>query len=214
MVLNLIFRVLEGGSVKKERKYDLLMHISISVMFSLFLFYYHFLSFLFFYSLFFFLSSPLGSSFSLIQATSLLFILLNCMGFLHFVPKASPIVFVFLWTSLQDYPLNHQLPDHYLYPKHACCTTPHFMTKFLILFLLFPHSVLLEWIRIEGSPSTYPYGMHRVVPTLCLHLWGKMPSQQGIFPKRCKQRVGTTRCMPQGQVEGEPSILIHSSKTE
>ena len=100
MVLNLTFRVLEGGSIKRERKDGLLMHGSISAMFSLFLFYYHFLSFLFFYSLFFFISSPVGSSFSLLKATSPLFILLDCMGFLHFVPKASPTVFGFLWTSL------------------------------------------------------------------------------------------------------------------
>ena len=39
MVLNLIFRVLEGGSVKRERKDGLLMHASISAMFSLFPFF-------------------------------------------------------------------------------------------------------------------------------------------------------------------------------
>ena len=114
MVLNLIFRVLEGGSVKRERKDGLLMHASISAMFSLFPFFYYFLSFLFFYSLFFFLSSPLDSSFSLLKATFPLFILLDSMGFLPFVPKASPTVFGFLWTSLQDYPLTRWLSRHYL----------------------------------------------------------------------------------------------------
>ena len=39
MVLNLIFRVLEGRSVKRERKDGLLMHASISAMFSLFPFF-------------------------------------------------------------------------------------------------------------------------------------------------------------------------------
>jgi len=48
MVLNLIFRVLEGGSVERERKDDLLMHASISTVFSLFPFF--FTTFFLFYS--------------------------------------------------------------------------------------------------------------------------------------------------------------------
>ena len=53
MVLDSIYRVLEGGSVKRERKDVLLMHASISAVFSLspFLPLFFFL-FLFYYSVF------------------------------------------------------------------------------------------------------------------------------------------------------------------
>ena len=56
MVLDSIYRVLEGGSVKRERKDVLLMHASISAVFSLSPFLPLF--FFFFYSItqFFFLS--------------------------------------------------------------------------------------------------------------------------------------------------------------
>ena len=45
-------------------------------------------------------------------------------------------------------------------------------------------SHLTKWIRVWVSLSSYLYGMHQVVLTLCLPLLGEMPSQQGIFPKR------------------------------
>ena len=53
------------------------------------------------------------------------FIPLNSMGFLPFIPRASPTVFGSLWASLQACPLTHQLPSHYLYSDCACCTTLH-----------------------------------------------------------------------------------------
>ena len=43
---------------------------------------------------------------------------------------------------------------------------------------------LPEWIRAWAPLSTYLYGIYQVVPSLYLPLLGKMPSQQGIFPKR------------------------------
>ena len=51
------------------------------------------------------------------------FILLDFMGFLPFVPKASSTIFSFLWAFLEDYPLTRRLPGHYLCSKCACCTT-------------------------------------------------------------------------------------------
>ena len=136
-----------------------------------------------------FSSYPLHGFFlPLLRATSLLFILLDSMGFLPFVPKASP-TFFFLGTFLQDYPLTHWLPDHYLHLECVCYTTPHSRTKLLILFLPFLLSILLEWIRIRVSLFTYSYGMHRVVQALCLPLLGELPSQQGIFPKEGLTRI-------------------------
>ena len=182
MVLDSIYRVPKGGSVKKERKDGLLMHASIFAVFSLF-FFYHFLSILFYYSQFFFLSSLWVLPFSSYGYLSP-FILLNSMGFLPFVPKVSPAVFGFLWVSLQDYPLTCWLPGHYLSLECACCTTPYSWAKLLVLFLHFPLFVLPEWIRIGGSLSTHPYSMHQVVQAFCLPLLGEMPSQQGIFPQK------------------------------
>ena len=72
MVLDSIYRVLEGWSVKREKKDGLLMYASISEVFSLFLFY-HFLSFLFYYSLVFLPILSMGSS-PLLRATFPLFI--------------------------------------------------------------------------------------------------------------------------------------------
>ena len=144
-------------------------------------------SFLFFSdSFFFFFSySPLHGFLFLFMATSLPFRLLDSMGFLPFVPKASSTIFSFLWAFLEDYPLTHRLLGHYLCSKCACCTTLHSRTKLFVLFLPLPLFVLPAWIRIGGSLSLYyPYGMHQVTPSLCLPLLGEIPSQQSIFPKR------------------------------
>ena len=48
-----------------------------------------------------------------------------------------PTVFGFLWASLQDYPLTCRLSSHYFCPECVGCTTPHFQTKLLVLFLTF-----------------------------------------------------------------------------
>ena len=155
--------------------------------FSLPFFFYHFVffSFLLWFFFFFFSYSPLRGFLFLFMATSLPFILLDSMGFLPFVPKASSTIFSFLWAFLEDYPLTHRLPGHYLCSKCACCTTLHSRTELFVLFLPLPLFVLPAWIRIGGSLSLYyPYGMHQVTPALCLPLLGEIPSQQSIFPKR------------------------------
>ena len=54
----------------------------------------------------------------------------------------------------------------------------------LFCFSPLPLYALPEWIRIGGSFSTYPYGMHQVVSAICFSLLGEIPSQKGIFPKR------------------------------
>ena len=136
MVLDSIYRVSGGGSVKRERKGGLLMHTFIFAVSSLFLIYHFFFS----HSLFFLLSFPWVLP-PLLKATSLLFIWLHSMRFLPFVPKASPTIFG-LWASLHVYPLTCWLPGHYICPECACYTTPHSWTKLLILFLPFPLSVL------------------------------------------------------------------------
>ena len=101
------------------------------IILSLFFFFFSFLyvSFLL-YSLFFFFFPSLCvylplSLYTLFMATFLPFILLEFIGFLPFVPKASPTVFGFLWASLQDCPLTCWLLGHYLCSECACHTTLH-----------------------------------------------------------------------------------------
>ena len=132
-----------------------------------------------------FSSYPFCGFFLLLKATSPLLILLDSMGFLPFIPKASPTIFGFLWTSLQDYLLTRWLPNHYLYLECACCTTPHSKTKLLVLFLPFPLSVLPEWIRIGGSHSL-PTPMTCIKlsqPFACL-FWARCHPSKAFFPKR------------------------------
>ena len=123
--------------------------------FSLLFFFTTLFSFLFFSdSFFFFFSySPLRGFLLLFMATSLPFTLLDSMGYLPFVPKASSTIFSFLWAFLEDYPLTRRLPGHYLCSKCACCTTFHSRTKLFVLFLPLPLFVLPAWIRIGGSLS-------------------------------------------------------------
>ena len=99
---------------------------------------------------FFLLSSPLRFLF---MATSLPFILLDSMGFFHFVLKVSPTIFFFLWAPLQDNPLTCWLPAHYLYSECVCCTIFIPGQNSLFCSSPFPLSALPEWIRIEGSLS-------------------------------------------------------------
>ena len=100
MTLDSIYRISGGGSVKKERKGGLLMHASIFCRF--FSLPYLILSFLFVLLLSVFSSYPPSWVLpSFIMATSPFFILLHSIGFLPFVPKASPTVFGFLWASFR-----------------------------------------------------------------------------------------------------------------
>ena len=101
-------------------------------------FFYHFVFFFFFSDSQFFFSYSPPTFGPIFMATSLPFILLESMGFLHFVLKTSPTVFGFLWASLQDFPLIRWLFGHYLYLECACCAIHHSKTKFLVLFLLPP----------------------------------------------------------------------------
>ena len=89
------------------------------------------------YLFFFLLSSPLRFLF---MATSLPFILLDSMGFFHFVLKVSPTIFFFLWAPLQDNPLTRWLPGHYLYSECVCCTI--FIPRQNSLFCSSPSSFL------------------------------------------------------------------------
>ena len=168
-----ICRVSESGNVARERKDSLLIHASISTMFSLF----HF------YHLVFFCSLVLSFFLTLLSVCVppylwLPLFLLYCLILWDFslCPKASPTIFGFLWASLQDCPLTCWLPCHYLCSKCACYTTLHPQKKFLVMFLSFLNFYLPEWIRIGGSLYTYLYDMHQVAPTLCLPLLGEMSS--------------------------------------
>ena len=142
-------------------------------------------------SLFFFLNSLniiffLLSYYSLLfMATSFPFILLDSMGFLPFVPKTSPIVFGFLWASLQDYPLTRWLLGHYLLLRVCLLHHSSFQDK-TPYFISPPPPFCLTQMDKDWklSLSTYPYGMHQVALTHCFPLLGEMSSQQGIFPKR------------------------------
>ena len=79
------------------------------------------------------------------------------MGFLPFVPKASPTVFGFLWASLQDYPPTHLLPGHYFYSECACCTTLHSRTKLFVWFLSPPPPLLLCLTQMDKNWRLSPY---------------------------------------------------------
>ena len=80
------------------------------------------------------------------------------MGFLPFVPKASPTVFGFLWASLQDYPPTHLLPGHYFYSECACCTTLHSRTKLFVWFLSPPpRPLLLCLTQMDKNWRLSPY---------------------------------------------------------
>ena len=145
----LIYRVLESGNVEGEKRWSI----------DACLYFYHvFLSSFLFYHLIFlcslvlsFFLSLLFVSLPLFMVTSLPFILLDSMGYLSFVPRASPTIFGFLWASLEDCPLTCWLPGHYPYLKCSYCTTPHPWKKFLVLFLLSLNSCLPQWMRIGGS---------------------------------------------------------------
>ena len=70
--------------------------------------------------------------------------------------KASPTIFGLLWASLQECPPTHWLSDHYHYQVnsiHSLSFTTHSMTKSLF------------------------------VCSCCIRIFGKIPFQQGIFPK-------------------------------
>ena len=187
MVLDSIYRVSRGGSVKRERKDGLLLHASIFCR----VFFLHYLPLSFFFVLLLEVFLPI---FSMDSSSPYLGLPLSFLYYL--IPWDFSLLslrlhqpFFSLGTFLQDYPLTHCLLDHYLRLECVCCTTPHSRTKLLILFLPFLLSILLEWIRIRVSLFTYSYGMHRVVQALCLPLLGELPSQQGIFPKEGSTRI-------------------------
>ena len=71
--------------------------------------------------------------------------------------KSSPTIFGLLWASLQDCPPTHWLSDHYHYQVnsiHSLSFTTHSMTKSLFIC------------------------------SCCIPIFGKIPFQQGIFPKK------------------------------
>ena len=110
----------------------------------------------------------------------------DSMGFLPFTPKVSPIVFGLLWTSLQDCPPIHWLLDHYHY-QGKLNTLSFFHYTFhdkisLCLFLLFTSTFGFKWIRIK-LPHHLPLQHASDCPNHLQPLLGKIPSQQGIFPK-------------------------------
>ena len=124
------------------------------------------------------------------MATSRPFILLNSMGFLPFVPKASPTVFGFLWGSLQDFPLTSWLPSHYLCSESDCYTTLHSRTKLLVLFLHLPFSALPEWIRIGGSLSLFtPMACIQWPRPLAYLFWAKCHPSKAFSPKEASIRT-------------------------
>ena len=92
-----------------------------------------FLSFLLFFPcipLFSILSClPLASSFTIHGCP--LYIVCHC-GIYPFCPST---VFGSLWPSLQDYLPTCRLSNHYLCLECVGCTTLHFQTKLLVLFL-------------------------------------------------------------------------------
>ena len=143
MVLCSDLWVKESGNVEGREKLVyrcmplFLLYFFLSYVFTLtyhLVFLFSFVRFLFFSSLHVFSSFLRMCLLLLFMATSLPFILLEFMGFLPFVPKVVPTIFDFLWTSLQDCPLNYWLPGHYLCSKCACHTTLHFQTKLTVLF--------------------------------------------------------------------------------
>ena len=123
----------ESGYVKGQRKYGLLMHASIQLpyflssflLLSLFTFSF---SLHVFSSLFF----PTSCLLPLFYYLWLPFYIVCHYRIYNFCPS---IVFGFLWATLQDCPLTCRLSRHYLYAKCVGCTTLHFQTKLLVLFL-------------------------------------------------------------------------------
>ena len=90
------------------------------------------------------------------------------MGFLPFTFRASPIVFGSLWASIQDYPPTHWLPRPL--PLLSTCLL-HDKIPFCLLLLYTSTSLPSSMACISG-------------PNHLLLLLGKIPSQQGIYPKR------------------------------
>ena len=122
--------------------HGLLMHAFVStIYFSSLVFFLVFLSFLsnvfvyaFVFYFFSFLSiSPLFSflpPFLLFMATSL-YTICHCVIY----PFCPLTIFGSLWASLQDCPPAYWLSSHYLCSECLVCTTLHFQTKLLVLFL-------------------------------------------------------------------------------
>ena len=91
--------------------------------------------FLFLYSFFHFFLPLLPSLCSLIPLSlliaTLFYTIWHCEIY-HFYPS---IAFGSLQMSFQDCPLACRLPSHYLFSKCVGCTTFHFQTILLVLFL-------------------------------------------------------------------------------
>ena len=123
----------KSGSIKRERKCDLCMPLFLMFTFSL-------VFFLIFLLLFSFVFSCIPLSFFSTSCIPppLLFMAIPFYTICHcgIYPFCPLTVFVSLWASLQDCPLACQLSSHYLYPECAGCTTLHFQTKLLVLFLI------------------------------------------------------------------------------
>ena len=127
----------ESGYLKRERKGGLSMHASIPTTLLSLQF-----SFTQSFYLFFLSSCFLLPILSYLLLLLFLFLLLLFMAtpfytIFHYriYPFCPSTVFGFLSASLQNYPLPCRLPSHYLYPECVGCTTLHFQTKLLVLFL-------------------------------------------------------------------------------
>ena len=168
----------------KKRKCSLLMHAPISLVFTLFLPFFLLLSFLLFSSSQFFSYSSLRlASVPHSWLPPFPFILLDSVGFLHFIPKAPPTVFGFLWASFQDCPLTPWLPSHYLCSERACFTIPYLQTKYLVLFLPPLNCCPHQWIRIR-LPHHLPLWHVSSGPSPLLASFGQNATLARLFPKR------------------------------
>ena len=102
-------------------------------------------------------------------------------------------IFGFLWASLQDCPLACRLSSHYLCTKCVDCTTLHFQTKLLVLFLNSFSFVSTQWIRFK-LPHHLPLWHASSDLSPHLPLLGEMSSQQDIPPKEAQ--AGTSEQTP------------------
>ena len=74
-------------------------------------------------------------------------------------------------------------PDHCHYSEYVSCTITHFTTKFHFVCSCCIPLPRFKWIRI-GLPHYLALWHASDGPNHLLLLLGKIPSQQGIFPKK------------------------------
>ena len=140
----------------------------------------------FFFFFFFLFLLPLLPSVSCSSSPSLFIVtplyIICRAGIFYFYPFTT---FGSLWVSFQDCPLACRLPSHYLYSECVGCTTLHFQTKLLVLFLPLYAFILLLLIRIQLSLSliTYLYGMHPMVLAHIYLVWVRCHPSKTSLPK-------------------------------